>query len=143
MKKQFIVLLAFALILTACGSKPAPTQAPHVEGVATMAQNTSAQAAESTAIPNNSGIEGVQIYPDRREYHDHVDVVKEPEGNLPPVFGAHFAEWQNCGIYAAPVALGNALHSMEHGAVWLTYRPIWMRRKSKVCKILYADMATF
>lgn len=126
MKKQFIVMLTLALILTACGAKSAPTEAhveePHVEGVATMAQNNSAQPAESTAIPNNSGIEGVLTFPDRVEYHDHVEVVKEPEGNLPPVFGEHFAAWQNCGIYIEPVDLGNALHSMEHGAVWVTYR---------------------
>jgi len=116
MKKQ---ILAFALILTACSGNPTPTQ---VE-VATVTQSVSAQPIESTALPNGSGIEGVQTYPDRVEYHDHVTVVKEPDGNLPPVFGAHLAAWQNCGIYDKPVALGNALHSMEHGAVWLTYRP--------------------
>lgn len=122
MKKQFISLLTFALILTACGGNSTPTKAPHVEEVATMAQDAPMQSAEVTAIPNNSGIDGVKTFPDRREYHDHVDAVKEPEGNLPPVFGEHFAAWQNCGIYAEPVELGSALHSMEHGAVWITYR---------------------
>jgi len=78
--------------------------------------------AESTALPNNSGIKGVQTYPDRVEYHDHVKVVPTLTGDLPPVFGAHLAAWQNCGIYDQPVELGSALHSMEHGAVWLTYR---------------------
>ena len=123
MKKQWIVLLAFSLILTACGAKPTPTKAPHVEEVATMAQGAPVDSSEMTAIPNNSGIEGVQTYPDRVEYHEHVEFVKEPEGNLPPVFGEHFAAWQNCGIYTEAVNHGNALHSMEHGAVWLTYRP--------------------
>jgi hypothetical protein len=41
----------------------------------------------------------------------------------PPVGGDHSAVWQNCGIYTAPVANENAVHSMEHGAVWITYRP--------------------
>jgi len=49
--------------------------------------------------------------------------VPEPEGNTPPAFGAHLKAWQNCGIYDQPVGLGNALHSMEHGAVWVTYSP--------------------
>ena len=42
---------------------------------------------------------------------------------LPPVGGAHDPRWQNCGIYTEPVDTGPAVHSMEHGAVWITYRP--------------------
>ncbi len=41
----------------------------------------------------------------------------------PPVGGPHNGVWLNCGIYDAPVANENAVHSLEHGAVWLTYLP--------------------
>jgi hypothetical protein len=41
----------------------------------------------------------------------------------PPMGGAHNVAWQNCGIYNAPVHSEHAVHSMEHGAVWITYRP--------------------
>jgi hypothetical protein len=41
----------------------------------------------------------------------------------PPVGGNHNATWLNCGIYTSPVANENAVHSMEHGAVWITYQP--------------------
>jgi hypothetical protein len=41
----------------------------------------------------------------------------------PPVGGDHDPVWLNCGIYNAPVRTENAVHSLEHGAVWLTYRP--------------------
>lgn len=41
----------------------------------------------------------------------------------PPVGGEHYASWQNCGIYDQPVQNENAVHSMEHGAVWVAYRP--------------------
>lgn len=41
----------------------------------------------------------------------------------PPVGGIHQDVWQNCGFYDAPVANENAVHSLEHGAVWITYRP--------------------
>ncbi len=122
MKNLYPVLFISAFLLTACGSNVA-TEPPHIESVATMEQGAPAQSVETTAIPNNSGIAGVLTYPDRTEYHDHVKQIKEPEGNLPPVFGEHFSAWQNCGIYIEPVNLGNALHSMEHGAVWITYRP--------------------
>jgi hypothetical protein len=41
----------------------------------------------------------------------------------PPVGGTHHAMWQNCGIYDVPVHSEHAVHAMEHGAVWITYRP--------------------
>ena len=50
---------------------------------------------------------------------DHV-VGKVTYAQMPPVGGKHSAVWQNCGIYSAPVANENAVHSMEHGAVWIT-----------------------
>jgi hypothetical protein len=41
----------------------------------------------------------------------------------PPVGGNHAGVWQNCGFYDAPILPENGVHSMEHGAVWITYRP--------------------
>ena len=41
----------------------------------------------------------------------------------PPVGGVHDPVWQNCGYYPAPVRSENAVHSLEHGAVWITYQP--------------------
>ncbi len=41
----------------------------------------------------------------------------------PPAGGEHSPIWLNCGAYDAPVANENAVHSLEHGAVWVTYRP--------------------
>jgi hypothetical protein len=41
----------------------------------------------------------------------------------PPAGGVHSAVWQNCGIYDQPVRNENAVHSLEHGAVWIAYRP--------------------
>ncbi|MGN9845007.1 DUF3105 domain-containing protein [Nonomuraea sp. H19] len=41
----------------------------------------------------------------------------------PPVGGEHNNYWQACAIYDKPIHSEHAVHSMEHGAVWITYRP--------------------
>lgn len=41
----------------------------------------------------------------------------------PPVGGPHHAAWWNCGVYDVEVPKEHAVHSLEHGAVWLTYQP--------------------
>ena len=41
----------------------------------------------------------------------------------PPVGGDHNPVWQTCGAYAEPIEPEKGVHSMEHGAVWITYRP--------------------
>jgi putative peptide zinc metalloprotease protein len=40
----------------------------------------------------------------------------------PPVGGNHAPVWQNCGFYDTAVVNESAVHSMEHGAVWITYQ---------------------
>lgn len=53
---------------------------------------------------------------------NHVEDAVQYEQN-PPVGGDHNRAWLNCGIYEAPVPNWHAVHSLEHGAVWLTYKP--------------------
>lgn len=40
----------------------------------------------------------------------------------PPVGGTHNPVWQTCGFYDGVIPNENAVHSLEHGAVWITYR---------------------
>lgn len=44
-------------------------------------------------------------------------------GEVPPAGGRHAPVWQRCGFYDTPVPIERAVHSIEHGAVWITYRP--------------------
>jgi len=41
----------------------------------------------------------------------------------PPTGGEHNDVWQNSGFYEEPVRDENAVHTLEHGAVWITYAP--------------------
>lgn len=67
-----------------------------------------------------SDIDGVVILPDMGAGHQEGDLHDEDEV---PAGGAHNSAWQNCGIYAEPIREENVVHSLEHGAVWLAYRP--------------------
>jgi len=51
------------------------------------------------------------------------ETVDYPEN--PPVGGRHDAAWADCTgtVYATPIRPENAVHSLEHGAVWITYDP--------------------
>lgn len=53
--------------------------------------------------------------------NEHDDSLVYPYESLPPTGGPHAPVWQNCGIYRTPIPITNAVHSMEHGAVWITY----------------------
>jgi len=64
-----------------------------------------------------SGVQTFQV-----QGRNHVNsAVRYPQ--TPPVGGNHNPVWQNCGAYDGPVANENAVHSLEHGAVWINYRP--------------------
>ena len=42
---------------------------------------------------------------------------------VPPNGGSHSPVWQRCGFYTEPVRDEHAVHSLEHGAIWITYQP--------------------
>lgn len=68
---------------------------------------------------DGDGISGVETF---ENTSNHVEGdVEYPQS--PPTGGDHAAGWLNCGIYTEPVPEENAVHSLEHGAVWITYDP--------------------
>lgn len=71
------------------------------------------------AAPQRLAVGEVFELPDNGRQH----AVCAGYDHTPPASGAHFPAWQNCGIYNRPVQNQTAVHSLEHGAVWVAYRP--------------------
>ncbi|MEU9336928.1 DUF3105 domain-containing protein [Streptomyces sp. NPDC048290] len=78
--------------------------------------DTANQQEQEQAAP----VKGEQSWDDLSQ--NHVD--KQVDYPMtPPVGGDHNAVWQNCNgdVYTEAVTNENAVHSLEHGAVWITY----------------------
>jgi hypothetical protein len=77
------------------------------------------QAARYSAGGDGAEIDGVETFENASL---HVETpVTYPQ--TPPAGGDHHPTWLNCGVYTEPVPNENAVHSLEHGALWVTYDP--------------------
>ena len=79
-------------------------------------EKSASQPITSTVTSEIAGVQAFQV-----EAGHTVAKVDYPQ--MPPVGGIHSGEWQNCGIYDTPVDAVNGVHSMEHGATWIAYKP--------------------
>ncbi|MFD8480036.1 DUF3105 domain-containing protein [Kitasatospora sp. NPDC059673] len=79
-----------------------------------------------------SPIEGVKTWDNLSRTHVQTEV-KYPQA--PPVGGDHNPVWATCmgTVYDQPVKNENAVHSLEHGAVWVTYNS---KAKAEDLKVL-------
>ncbi len=124
MKKLTFLFSLIMILLAACGSEPisvADIQATQ-EAQATAFVVTQTSVAGSVldrvraVAPDGSVVDDIQ--PGR----DHSSEINYEYDSLPPTGGTHNPTWQKCGIYADPIRAQYVLHSMEHGAVWITYQ---------------------
>lgn len=76
---------------------------------------TEKTALEASAAGPIEGVKGFEV-----PAANHVEA-KVTYAQKPGVGGDHNPVWLNCGIYEQPVPENNAVHSLEHGAVWLSY----------------------
>ena len=71
--------------------------------------------------PAPEGVEGalaIRADGDRQHIDGDIDYSISP-----PVGGDHAPIWANCKFYAEAIPTEAAVHSLEHGAVWVTYQP--------------------
>jgi hypothetical protein len=67
-------------------------------------------------------ISGIQHYPNLTRNHKTTVLTYDQS---PPVGGDHSPVWADCTgtVYVSQIANENAVHTLEHGAVWITYKP--------------------
>lgn len=100
------VAAVLALTLAACGGDDDEKGSPGSAGNAPESGSTSSARVETFPVTSRNHVTGRVEYP-----------------QTPPVGGDHNPAWQNCGFYSQPVEPEFAVHSLEHGAVWITHRP--------------------
>ena len=75
----------------------------------------------------NQAPDGVKVfsYASANHIEGNIDYSAQPDykGEIPPAGGAHNSTPQQCDVYTQPIRQENAIHSLEHGAVWITYQP--------------------
>ncbi len=80
---------------------------------------TAPRNASYTAGGTGAEVDGVETFENTA---GHVEGAVTYE-QTPPAGGEHNPYWLNCGVYSEVVPNENAVHSLEHGAVWVTYDP--------------------
>lgn len=88
--------------------------------ITTVVLNGSDRAPQAIGSGDGSSVEGVQTFEGLTANHVEGSVDYDQS---PAVGGDHAGAWLNCATYSEPVPNENTVHSLEHGAVWVTYNP--------------------
>lgn len=124
-------------VARARGRKPAPVKKPFpvgfAAGCAALALSLGgiiAYAALNQGIGDTSSlkyaehqISDLNVHHAQNRSHVGGAIPYKDAANTPPDGGNHNNNPESCQVYTAPIANENAVHSLEHGAVWVTYNP--------------------
>jgi len=107
-----LIAMTMAVVLFAAG----------VIGYALFRVNKSAENTPEAKAAAAKSIEGVLVKTYQGGVHND-GVIKYAES--PPIGGEHANAWADCAgtVYPDPIRQENAVHSLEHGSIWITYRP--------------------
>jgi hypothetical protein len=88
------------------------------------------------AVEQPANLDEVTVYGGLEFHH-----VEGPVDYLqsPPVGGPHAETWWDCGVYDEPIRDENAVHSLEHGTTWITWRDLDRNEVDRLAGLLPAN----
>lgn len=107
------------LLLAGCSADP-PAAAPSPPPTTAPTTTAPASAASTPATAAGDDLPGLELTPGLQPRHVEGPIAYD---QLPPVGGDHDLAWLRCEVYDTAVPDELAVHSLEHGAVWLTHEP--------------------
>ena len=117
-KKIIVFLLFFSL----SGCSQSKNESNSTEEILESSSTTMPKDDSTTSLPpiDLENIEGVEYLTITSRGHTEEDL---DYPTVPPAGGDHLGIWHNCGKYVVELLDEAAVHSLEHGAVWITYLP--------------------
>ncbi len=92
-------------------------------GILVYAVHNTGSGFKTAADRLDATFSGLQVTKNLSFNHVGTRVAYPDEKTQAPDGGNHNTVWQNCAVYTAPIVPEHAVHSLEHGAVWITYNP--------------------
>jgi hypothetical protein len=114
-RRRLRLALSVALALVVLGAAVA---------LVVAARRASAPDARQGVDPDRVNVTGETLTRDLARDHVPGRVDYGSDAPVPPTGGRHNEVWQNANgdVYDKPLRAEHAVHSLEHGAVWITYR---------------------
>jgi hypothetical protein len=110
LRRSVALVLATLVLAAACSSD---------DGGGNDGADDAGEAAPSQPAPEGiDGVVAIRAPGDREHLDGDLDYPTSP-----PIGGNHNEVWANCKFYDSSVPDESAVHSLEHGAVWVTYGP--------------------
>ena len=116
-RRAFATLLVAALVAAGCGGDDDDDAQQQVEATPMEQRADDDVATDEVA---SADIDGLVITEGLDAGHARGEL---PYSSLTPVGGDHNPFWQKCGHYTVEIPAERAVHSLEHGAVWIAYQP--------------------
>lgn len=89
---------------------------------------------------NSQNLEAVgQSFENQGQTHIQVGESHPAYNSNPPTSGWHWAQPANWGVYSKPLVDEQAVHNLEHGGIWISYKDIDDQTKSNLEKIAKAN----
>ena len=80
-----------------------------------------------------------ESFENQGQTHIEPGATHDPYNSNPPTSGPHYAQPTNWGIYSTPLKDEQAIHNLEHGGIWISYKDIDEQTKSQLEAIAKAN----